>query len=105
MQRYIQSGGGFVGVHAAADTEYHWGWYGRLVGGYFLDHPGINDPHPNVQPGTILVADPNHPSTEFLPERWERTDEWYSYRDIYEEEIGRASCRERVCIAEINQSS
>ena len=85
MQRYIQSGGGFVGVHAAADTEYHWGWYGRLVGGYFLDHPGINDPHPNVQPGTILVADPNHPSTEFLPERWERTDEWYSYRDIYEE--------------------
>ena len=37
FERYIQAGGGYVGVHAAADTEYDWGWYGRLVGGYFLD--------------------------------------------------------------------
>src|SRR5690625_88440 len=85
MERFIQSGGGFMGVHAAADTEYHWGWYGRLVGGYFLDHPGMNDPHPNVQQGVVVVADSNHPATEFLPERWERTDEWYSYRDMYDE--------------------
>jgi type 1 glutamine amidotransferase len=48
FERYIQAGGGYVGIHAAADTEYEWGWYGRMVGGYFLDHPGINDPHPTV---------------------------------------------------------
>jgi len=35
FERYIQAGGGFVGIHAASDTEYDWGWFGRLVGGYF----------------------------------------------------------------------
>lgn len=82
FERYIQSGGGFVGVHAAADTEYEWSWYGRLVGGYFIDHPGINDPHPNVQPGKITKTGEKHPSVDFLPETWERTDEWYSYKNI-----------------------
>ena len=37
--KYIQSGGGFVGVHAATDTEYDWPWYNKLVGAYFLSHP------------------------------------------------------------------
>ncbi|PZV85322.1 glucose/arabinose dehydrogenase [Algoriphagus aquaeductus] len=82
FERYIQSGGGFVGIHAAADTEYEWGWYGRLVGGYFSDHPGINDPHPNVQPGKITKTGEKHPSVDFLPETWERTDEWYSYKKV-----------------------
>ena len=77
-------GGGFVGIHSAADTEYEWRWYGRLVGGYFLDHPGINDPHPNVQPGILTPADSAHPSVGFLPEKWKHTDEWYSYRDVQE---------------------
>src|SRR5205085_10069280 len=49
FERYIQSGGGYVGVHAAADTEYDWGWYARLVGGQFYDHPGIHDTFHNVQ--------------------------------------------------------
>ena len=35
FQRYIQGGGGFVGVHAAADSGYNWAWYGKLVGAYF----------------------------------------------------------------------
>ncbi len=82
FERYIQAGGGFVGIHAAADTEYEWGWYNRLVGGYFADHPGINDPHPNVQKGTLKVVDKTHSSTSFLPETWERTDEWYSYKKM-----------------------
>lgn len=82
FERYIQAGGGFVGIHAAADTEYEWVWYGKMVGGYFSDHPGIQDPHPNVQKGLIEIVDANHPSTEFLPSPWERTDEWYSYKDF-----------------------
>ena len=85
FERYIQAGGGYVGIHAAADTEYEWAWYGKMVGGYFSDHPGIQDPHPNVQKGTIEVVDKNHPTTEFLPSPWERTDEWYSYKDFNEE--------------------
>src|SRR5690606_18172627 len=39
FERYIQAGGGFVGIHAATDTEYDWGWYNKLVGAYFLSHP------------------------------------------------------------------
>jgi len=85
FERYIQAGGGYVGIHAAADTEYHWGWYGRLVGGYFLDHPGINDPAPGVQEGTLTVVDTTHASTEFLPTEWIRTDEWYSYKNLNED--------------------
>ncbi|MEB2784403.1 ThuA domain-containing protein [Algoriphagus persicinus] len=82
FERYIQAGGGYMGIHAAADTEYNWGWYGRLVGGYFADHPGINDPNPNVQEGEITVVDANNPSTSFLPTPWTRTDEWYSYKNM-----------------------
>lgn len=85
FERYIQAGGGYMGIHAAADTEYHWGWYGRMVGGYFLDHPGINDPNPNVQQGVLTIEDTTHASTEFLPKKWERTDEWYSYKNFNED--------------------
>jgi hypothetical protein len=35
FERYIQAGGGFAGIHAAADTEYDWPWYNKLVGAQF----------------------------------------------------------------------
>ncbi|WP_194775394.1 ThuA domain-containing protein [Pararhodonellum marinum] len=82
FERYIQSGGGFIGIHAAADTEYHWGWYNRLVGGYFSYHPGIGDPHPNVQDGKLRVTDRKHSTTSFLPEIWNRKDEWYHFKSL-----------------------
>ena len=39
FERYIQAGGGYVGIHSATDTEHDWGWYNKLAGAYFLDHP------------------------------------------------------------------
>jgi len=72
LRRYIGSGAGYVGIHAAADTEHDWPWYGRLVGAYFAGHP-------RIQEATVLVADRAHPSTSMLPQRWTRTDEWYDY--------------------------
>lgn len=75
FERYIQAGGGYVGIHAAADTEFDWKWYGRLVGGYFKSHP-------KVQEATLHVVDKTHPSTKMLPEIWVRTDEWYDYKSI-----------------------
>ena len=75
LERFIRDGGGFVGVHAAADTEYDWPWYGRLVGAWF-------DGHPPVQQATLRVVDPSHGATRSLPQQWIRTDEWYDYRDI-----------------------
>ncbi len=75
FQRFIQAGGGFVGVHAAADTEYDWPWYNQLIGAYFASHP-------KQQKAMIDVRDKTHISTSFLPTRWERFDEWYSYKSI-----------------------
>lgn len=74
FEGFIAKGRGFVGIHAAADTEYDWPWYGELVGGYFKSHPA-------VQPADVLVVDREHPSTAHLPEVWRRTDEWYNYRE------------------------
>jgi type 1 glutamine amidotransferase len=76
FRSYVEAGGGFAGVHAAADTEYDWPWYGRLVGAYFESHPS----NPNVRPATVRVTDRSHPSTQGLSQAWERTDEWYNYR-------------------------
>jgi type 1 glutamine amidotransferase len=73
FERYIRSGGGFVGIHSASDTEYGWPWYGRLVGTWFASHP-------QIQHATVHVANPDHPSTKGLPRSWERTDEWYNFR-------------------------
>ena len=53
FQRYIEAGGGFMGIHAAADAEYNWAWYNKLVGAYFKSHPG----NPNVRKATVLVTD------------------------------------------------
>ncbi|WP_425476407.1 ThuA domain-containing protein [Paraflavitalea speifideaquila] len=45
FEQYIRSGGGFVGVHAATDTEYDWPWYGKLVGAWFKSHPPPRKQH------------------------------------------------------------
>src|SRR5436190_9060040 len=82
FERYIQSGGGYMGIHAAADCEYDWGWYGRLAGGYFLSHPGINDTFPNIQEGVLTVVDQTTDATKDLPKQWKRTDEFYSYKKL-----------------------
>ncbi|MGV3505334.1 MAG: ThuA domain-containing protein [Adhaeribacter sp.] len=76
FERYIQAGGGFAGIHAAADTEYDWPWYNKLVGAQFLSHP-------HNQTATIRVSDKSHPATAALPDQWSRLDEWYNYKSIY----------------------
>ncbi|NJC16218.1 PKD repeat protein/glucose/arabinose dehydrogenase/type 1 glutamine amidotransferase [Micromonospora profundi] len=73
FERYVQAGGGYVGIHAASDTEYSWAWYGDLVGAYFANHPAN-------QQATVKVEDHAHPSTAELPDRWSRFDEWYNFQ-------------------------
>lgn len=74
FEAWVRAGGGFVGIHAAADTEHDWPWFGELVGAWFRTHPA-------PQKATVVVEDRAHPSTSMLPERWERFDEWYVYKD------------------------
>ncbi|OAR23016.1 glycosyl hydrolase [Streptomyces sp. ERV7] len=73
FEHYIATGGGYMGVHAAADTEYDWAFYGGLVGAYFSSHP-------QIQPATVRVEDHAHPATSHLGDAWQRSDEWYNYR-------------------------
>lgn len=73
MERFVRGGGGWVGVHSAADTEYDWRWYGRLLGAYFISHP--------LLPVTVDVTteDGTHPATAHLPATFEFTDEIYNF--------------------------
>ncbi|WP_455352250.1 ThuA domain-containing protein [Streptomyces sp. SYSU K217416] len=73
LRRRISDGGGFMGVHSAACTEYQWPYYGDLLGARFAGHPAF-------QPGTVLVEDQGHPAMIHLPLRWEWNDEWYDFR-------------------------
>ena len=75
FERFIQAGGGFVGIHSATDTEYDWIWYSKLVGANF-------ESHPKQQNAKILVADKSHASTKHLPDTWERFDEWYNFKNL-----------------------
>ncbi len=76
FERYIQAGGGYVGVHSATDTEYDWGWYGRLVGGYFNGHP-------KPQQAKFIIKDRDFPATKFFADTiWQRTDELYNFKKL-----------------------
>ena len=74
FEKYIRKGGGYVGIHAATDTEYTWPWYARLVGAQFASHP-------HQQEAILRVEDRTHPSTKMLPKDWKRFDEWYNFRE------------------------
>ena len=77
FERYIQAGGGFVGIHSATDTEYDWGWYGRLVGGYFNGHP------PKPQPAKFIIKDKSIAATHFFKDTiWQHTDELYNFKKL-----------------------
>jgi len=76
FEKYIHKGGGYVGVHAATDTEYGWQWYGNLVGAYFKSHPSVQ------QTATLHIVDPNFIATKGLPAEWSRLDEWYNFKWI-----------------------
>ncbi len=82
FERYIKGGGGYVGIHAASDTEYTWPWYGQLVGGYFRNHPN------GTPTATVVREDATHVSTAHLPERWTRVDEWYNFQGIVNPVVG-----------------
>lgn len=75
LRRYIvRRGGGYVGIHSAADTEHEWPFYERLVGALFLSHPLLE------QPGRFANEAPNHPATKHLDPSFWAFDEFYSFK-------------------------
>lgn len=75
FMRYIQAGGGFVGIHSVTGTERHWPWFIRLVGGTFVRHAAH-------QTFSEIIIDTTHVSTNLLPHHWQVSDECYYIKDI-----------------------
>jgi len=75
FEQFIKAGGGFVGLHSSADTEYDWPWYGELNGAYFKSHP-------KQQEAVFNVVDQNNIATAHLPKVWKRFDELYNFKWI-----------------------
>lgn len=72
MERFIQSGKGFVGIHSASDTEYDWDWYTKLVGRMFVIHPA-------VQTARVNILDTSFPGLQGFSGNKLWTDEWYQF--------------------------
>lgn len=75
FMRYIQAGGGFMGIHSASGTERKWKWFKLMLGATFLRHPPF-------QPFTVHVLDKKHPAVKNLSPQWETKDECYFFKEI-----------------------
>lgn len=76
FRRYIEAGGGFVGIHSVMGTERNWDWFKMMLGGTFSWHA-------RFQKYTVKVIDSNHPSMRGLPKVWEKEDEFYFAKELY----------------------
>ncbi len=70
FKAYLESGGGFVGIHSASGSERDWPYFWSVLGGKFVVHP-------KMQTFTVQVTDPHFPAVEGLPAQFEWTDECY----------------------------
>ncbi|MEO6289372.1 MAG: ThuA domain-containing protein [Ginsengibacter sp.] len=80
FQQYIRNGGGFVGIHSAAETEKDWPWYNNLLGAYFKNHAGI-------QEAVLNTSDSVFAATKNLPSTWIRSDEWYNFTATHWDQV------------------
>lgn len=76
FEKFMKSGKGFVGIHAAADFEYEWAFYGNLNAGYFLTHPP-------AQKATVIFENFDHPAMKPFEgmKTYTTVDEWYSFKE------------------------
>ena len=75
FRRFIESGGGFMGIHGASTSEPGWEWYVEMLGGSFVRHP-------EYQSFEVKVMDPHHMSTAHLSDPWHWEDECYYHRNL-----------------------
>jgi uncharacterized protein len=76
FRKYMEAGGGFVGIHCVLGTERNWTWFKNMLGGTFAWHPVF-------QKYKINVIDASHPSVAGTPKVWEKEDECYFIKEIY----------------------
>ena len=72
FKKFVQGGGGVVGIHIATGTERKWPYFWSVMGGRFVRHP-------KIQKFTVVVKDAGHPATAGLPPKFEWEDECYLF--------------------------
>jgi type 1 glutamine amidotransferase len=80
MFQAVRAGGGFIGVHSAADTWYAVPEYRAMLGASFAGHPWHQRVH-------VRVEDHAHPATRHLGAGLEIADEIYQFRDWSREQV------------------
>lgn len=76
FRRYIEAGGGFVGLHSVTGTERNWTWFKMMIGETFSWHA-------NFQSFSVINIDPTHPSMKGMPSIWTKEDECYFGKELY----------------------
>lgn len=81
LQKFVESGKGWVGIHAAGltgkeflapDTKY-WQRFEEFMGSV------LYSPHPAYQKGAVIIEDRHRPAPKHLPAKFEISDEWYEF--------------------------
>ena len=76
MLSFIHDDGkGFVGIHAALDTNYKWPEYGEMIGGWFDQHPWMTFQAP------IINEAPDFPAVRHFPHAFVKFDEIYQPKE------------------------
>ncbi len=77
MMAFIKDDGkGFVGIHAALDTNYKWPEYGEMIGGWFNEHPWGTFNAPIINEGG------DFPATRHFPHAFTKRDEIYQPKEF-----------------------
>ena len=76
FEKWMNSGKGLVGIHAAADCEYDWNYYDQLLGAHFKTHPPS-------QKATVVFENFDHPAMAPFKgmKSYTTYDEWYTFKE------------------------
>jgi type 1 glutamine amidotransferase len=97
FKRFIEAGGGFVGIHSASGSERSWPYYWAVLGGKFAVHP-------KMQTFTVNVAEPGFAAVKGLPAQFEWTDECY-FLDHLSSDIHPLLTSDRTKLADLESVS
>ncbi|WP_399066555.1 ThuA domain-containing protein [Streptomyces winkii] len=76
LESYMEAGGGFLGIHGAAQAEPYSDWFSGLVGA----RPAAGGPE-KAQRATVEIGDRRNPATKDLPVEWKRPDKWLNWKE------------------------
>lgn len=87
FEAYMESGGAYIGIHAASDTYRHstangsntgaWDWYAEMLGASVQNNPN----HTSANYNGVLNHVGAHVTTANIPDPWNKTEEYYYWEN------------------------